>query len=304
MKNHATIRMAYLSIATSIATMALKFGAWFLTGSVSLLSDAVESLVNLTAGLIALAALTIAARPADADHAYGHDKAEYFSSGAEGALILVAAVSIIYTAVGRFLHPAPLENLGPGLMVSMLAALLNFATARAMLKVGHKYDSITLEADAKHLLTDVWTSVGVVAGLGVVMFAPPSWQILDPLMAVAVGLHIIATGAHLLQRSWSGLMDTALPANEVGQIEAEISKLLPADTSFHDLRTRKSGARRFIDFHLLVPGESSVHEAHALCDRIEAALEQALPNTAVTIHVEPLETHQPDNGSSATDYQK
>jgi len=298
MRNHATLRMAYLSIATSIATMALKFGAYFLTGSVSLFSDAVESLVNLAAGLIALAALIVASRPADVDHAYGHDKAEYFSSGAEGALILVAAVSIIYAAVGRFLHPAALENLGPGLMASMLAAALNLAMARAMLKVGTRYDSIVLEADAKHLMTDVWTSVGVVAGLGVVMFAPPSWQILDPLMAVAVGLHIIFTGVHLLQRSWSGLMDAALPVDEIGQIEAEIGKLLPSGTSFHDLRTRKSGPRRFIDFHLLVPGESSVNDAHALCDRIEAALERTLPNTAVTIHVEPLETHQPNNNSS------
>ncbi len=290
MRKQATLRMAYLSIVTSITTMALKFGAFFLTGSVSLLSDAVESLVNLAAGLIALTALIIASRPADVDHAYGHDKAEYFSSGAEGALILVAAASIIYAAVGRFLHPAALENLGPGLMVSLLAAALNFATARAMLKVGVKYDSITLEADAKHLLTDVWTSVGVVAGLGVVMFAPPSWQILDPLMAVAVGLNIIYAGFSLLRRSWSGLMDAALPVEEVGQIEAEIGKLLPNGTSFHDLRTRKSGSRRFIDLHLLVPGESTVNEAHTLCDRIEAALGLALPNTAVTIHVEPLET--------------
>lgn len=301
MRNYATRRMAYLSIVTSIATMALKFGAWYLTGSVSLLSDAVESLVNLAAGLIALAALVVASRPADVDHAYGHDKAEYFSSGAEGALILVAAVSIITAAVGRFLHPAALENLGPGLMVSLFAAALNFATARAMLKVGAKYDSIILEADAKHLLTDVWTSVGVVAGLGVVMFAPPSWQILDPLMAVAVGLHIIFAGVHLLRRSWSGLMDAALPVDEVGQIEAEIGKLLPDGTSFHDLRTRKSGSRRFIDFHLLVPGESTVNEAHALCDRIEEALKRTLPNTAVTIHVEPLETHQPEKNSLSTD---
>ncbi|HUW51412.1 MAG TPA: cation diffusion facilitator family transporter [Sulfuricella sp.] len=300
MKNHAILRMAYLSIATSIATMALKFGAWYLTDSVSLLSDAVESVVNLSAGLIALTALTIAARPADADHAYGHDKAEYFSSGAEGTLILVAA-SIIYAAAGRFLHPAPLENLGPGLLVSLLAAALNFATARAMLKVGYKYDSITLEADALHLMTDVWTSVGVVAGLAVVMFAPPSWQILDPLMAVAVGLNIIYTGFNLLRRSWSGLMDAALPAEEVGLIELEINKQLPAGTSFHDLRTRKSGARRFIDFHLLVPGANSVNQAHALCDRIEEALKRALPHAAVTIHVEPLETQQPDNDNSAAD---
>jgi cation diffusion facilitator family transporter len=289
--------MAYLSIVTSIATMALKFGAFFLTGSVSLLSDAVESLVNLAAGLIALAALIVASRPADVDHAYGHDKAEYFSSGAEGSLILVAAISIIYAAVERFLHPTALENLGPGLMISLLAAALNFATARAMLKVGTQYDSITLEADAKHLMTDVWTSVGVVAGLVVVIFAPPSWQILDPLMAVVVGLHIIFTGIHLLQRSWSGLMDASLPTDEVGRIEAEIGKLLPGGTSFHDLRTRKSGSRRFIDFHLLVPGTSTVNEAHALCDRIEEVLERTLPNTAVTIHVEPLETHNLENNS-------
>ena len=298
MRSRATRRMAYLSIATSIATMALKFGAWHLTGSVSLFSDAVESLVNLAAGLIALTALIVASRPADVDHAYGHDKAEYFSSGAEGALILVAAVSIIYAAVGRFLHPAALENLGPGLMVSLLAAALNFATSRAMLKVGTRYDSITLEADAKHLMTDVWTSVGVVAGLAVVMLAPPAWRILDPLMAVAVGLHIIFTGIHLLRRSWSGLMDAALPADEVGKIEAEIGKLLPDGTSFHDLRTRKSGSRRFIEFHLLVPGASTVNAARALCDRIEAALARTLPNTAVTIHVEPLETHQTNNSTS------
>jgi cation diffusion facilitator family transporter len=271
--------------------MALKFGAWGMTGSVSLLSDAVESLVNLTAGLIALAALIIAARPADRRHAYGHDKIEYFSSGAEGALILVAAVSIIYAAVQRFLHPLPLESLGPGLMVSMLAAALNFLTAKAMLKVARQHDSITVEADAEHLLSDVWTTLGVAAGLAVVMFAPPSWQILDPIMAVAVGLHIIATGVGLLRRSWGGLMDEALPPAEVDQIESGIRLLLPAGASFHELRTRKAGARRFIDFHLLVPGTSTVNEAHTLCDRIEAALEQALPNTAVTIHVEPLETH-------------
>lgn len=291
MRNHMLVRMAWLSIATSVATMALKFGAWYLTDSVSLLSDAVESLVNLTAGLIALAALTIAAQPADREHAYGHDKAEYFSSGAEGALILVAAISIIAAAVGRFLHPAELANLGPGLVVSLLASGLNLLTAQAMLKVGRKYDSITLEADAQHLMTDVWTSLGVVAGLSVVLFAPPSWQILDPVMAVVVGLHIIATGVNLLRRSWGGLMDEALPPGEVEQIENEIHRLLPAGASFHELRTRKSGPRRFVEFHLLVPGDSSVNEAHALCDRIEAVLEQALPNAAVTIHVEPLETH-------------
>ncbi len=291
MRNRDILRMAWLSIATSLATLALKFGAWYLTGSVSLFSDAAESVVNLAAGLIALAALTVASRPADATHAYGHDKAEYFSSGAEGSLILVAAASIIYAAAGRFLHPVALEHLGPGLAVSLAAAGLNFATARTMLKVSRRHDSITLEADARHLLTDVWTSAGVVAGLAVVMFAPPSWQILDPLMAAAVGLNIVFTGVGLLRRSWAGLMDAALPPDEVGRIELEIGKLMAPGTSFHDLRTRKSGPRRFIDFHLLVPGESTVNDAHALCDRIEAALAETLPRVAVTIHVEPTETH-------------
>lgn len=284
-----TQRMALLSIAASIVTMALKFGAYFLTGSVSLFSDAAESLVNLTGGLVALGALTVAARPADDDHAYGHDKAEYFSSGVEGALILVAAVSIIYTAVERFFHPVALHDLGPGLLVSLAAAAVNFATARIMLRFALKHDSITLEADARHLLTDVWTSAGVLSGLAVVMFAPPLWQILDPIMAVAVGLNIVVTGVSLMRRSMAGLMDSSLPEEEVKRIEAEVRKLLPLGTSFHDLRTRKAGPRRFIEFHLLLPGATSVSESHVLCDRMEAAIDNALPQTLVTIHVEPLE---------------
>lgn len=284
-------RMALLSIAASLVTMALKFGAWYLTDSVSLFSDAAESLVNLAGGLVAFGALTIAARPADSDHAYGHDKAEYFSSGVEGTLILVAAVSIIYTAVGRFFHPQALHDLGPGLLISLVAALVNFATARVMLVVAVRQDSITLEADAKHLLTDVWTSAGVLGGLSVVMFAPPSWQILDPIMAVAVGFNIVVTGTSLMRRSMAGLMDSSLPQDEVARIEAEVRRLLPAGASFHNLRTRKAGARRFIEFHLLLPGDASVSESHALCDRIEAAIAEALPRTSITIHVEPPEIH-------------
>lgn len=286
-----TQRMAMLSILASVVTLALKFGAYFLTGSVSLFSDAAESLVNLTAGLVALGALIIAARPADVGHAYGHNKAEYFSSGVEGALILVAAVSIMYTAGERFLHPVPLENLGLGLTVSLLAAAVNFVTARMILKVAYEQDSITLEADAKHLLTDVWTSVGVFGGLAVVMFAPPSWQILDPIMAVVVGLNIVMTGVALLRRSTGGLMDAALPSEEVQRIEAIVRALLPDGASFHDLRTRKAGPRRFIEFHLLLPGVTSVGESHALCDRVEAAIGAEWPQTSVIIHVEPLETH-------------
>ena len=195
----AVRRMAYLSLATSLATIVLKFGAYFLTGSVSLWSAALESLVNLAAGVVALGALMVAEQPADDKHAFGHDKAEYFSSGVEGALILVAAVSIIGSAVHRLIDPEPLARLGPGLIVAFLAGAANFAAARIMLKVARQHDSITIEADAKHLLTDVWTSVGIIGGLLVVM-AMPQWAILDPLMAIAVGIHIIVTGVSLLQR--------------------------------------------------------------------------------------------------------
>jgi cation diffusion facilitator family transporter len=193
-----------------------KFGAWFLTGSVSLWSDALEALVNLAAGLVALGAITLAHQPADDKHHSGHDKAEYFSSGVEGALILVAAVAIVWSASQRLLSPQPLENLGVGLFVAFLAGAMNFVTARTMLKVAQQHDSITLEADARHLLTDVWTSVGVIGGLLVVM-AMPQWAILDPLMAVAVAIHILFTGFNLLRRSADGLMDTALPPEEVAR---------------------------------------------------------------------------------------
>ncbi len=288
----AVRRMALLSIATSIATLALKFGAYFLTGSVSLWSDAVEAFVNLAAGLVALGALTLAAQPADERHAYGHDKAEYFSSGVEGALILMAAIAIVWSAVARLLSPRPLEELGLGMLIALVAAAANFATARVMLKVAKQHDSIAIEADAKHLMTDVWTTAGILAGLGVVV-VKPEWALLDPLMAIAVAVQILFTGFDLLRRSADGLMDAALPAPEVQQIEALIGAELPADASFHALRTRKAGARRFIEFHLLVPGTLSVAESHALCDRVEAALTAALAKAHVTIHVEPNETSAP-----------
>ena len=288
----AVRRMAYLSIATSLATIVLKFGAYFLTDSVSLWSDALESLVNLAAGLVALGALFVAEQPADDGHMYGHDKAEYFSSGVEGALILVAAVSIIWSAAHRLADPQPLARLGPGIVVAFLAGAMNFATARIMLKVARQHDSITIEADAKHLLTDVWTSAGIIAGLLVVM-AMPQWAILDPLMAMAVGVHIIVTGIGLLRRSADGLMDAALPPAEVKRTETLIRAELPEGTSFHALRTRKAGARRFLEFHLLVPGATRVLESHLLCDRIEAALTARFAKAQVTIHVEPSETQAP-----------
>jgi cation diffusion facilitator family transporter len=284
--------MALLSIATSIGTLTLKFGAWYLTDSVSLLSDALEALVNLSAGLVALAALTIAERPADDRHSYGHDKAEYFSSGVEGILIMVAAVSIIVTAVQRFANPMPLTHLGPGLLIALVATGMNFATSRIMLRAARRYDSITIEADAHHLMTDVWTSVGVVGALLIVMWQP-SWAILDPVIAVAVGIHIIFTGVHLLRRTIDGLMDASLSPEDIARTEAIIRGNLPAVASFHDLRTRKAGPRRFIEFHLVVPGSTTVVESHAYCDRIEAAIATELAHASVTIHVEPAETEAP-----------
>lgn len=281
--------MALLSIATSIVTLGLKFGAYFLTGSVGLLSDALEAFVNLAAGLVALGAVTVAELPADDKHTYGYDKAEYFSSGVEGILILIAAVSIIVAAAQRFVHPAAITHVGAGLVVGLLAALMNFATARVMMNVARKHDSITIEADAKHLMTDVWTTAGVLAGLFVIMLAP-EWHVVDPLIAIGVALHIVFTGIELLRRTAQGLMDAALPAHEIEAAETLIRGELPSGASFHDLRTRKAGARRFIEFHLLVPGATSVMESHALCDRIENALGGQLARTHVTIHVEPVET--------------
>jgi cation diffusion facilitator family transporter len=291
---HAPRRMAVLSIVTSIVTLGLKFGAYFVTGSVSLLSDALEAFVNLAAGLVAFGALTIAERPADDSHTYGHDKAEYFASGLEGGLILFAAGSIVYAVIPRFLHPVPLENLGPGLLIALIAGAANYTTARIMLKVAKEHDSITIEADAKHLLTDVWTSVGVIGGL-LIVWAAPAWHVLDPLMAIVVALHIVFTGVSLLRRSADGLMDASLPDEEIHRIEMAIAAVLPPATSYHALRTRKAGARRFIEFHLLVSGAARVSEAHAICDRIEAALESELKNASITIHVEPDE--EPAQGS-------
>jgi cation diffusion facilitator family transporter len=244
--------------------------------------------VNLLAGLIALAAITVAHRPADEDHAYGHDKAEYFSSGAEGALILVAAATIAYAAIERFANPAPLADLAPGLLVATVAAGVNWVVATVMLRVGRQYDSITIEADAHHLMTDVWTSGGVIAGLLVVMLSP-SWAILDPIIACVVAVKIVYTGVDLVRRSVHGLMDVALPPAERAIIDEALRQACGSQASWHNLRTRKSGSRRFIDLHLTVPGATTVQAAHDLCNGIEAAIEGRLANVHTTIHVEPEE---------------
>jgi cation diffusion facilitator family transporter len=283
-----TKRMAALSIATSVATLALKFGAAVMTGSIGLWSDAMEALVNLAAGLVALAMLSVAERPADDDHAYGHEKAEYFSSGVEGVLILLAAAGIAYAAIGRLLHPAPLEQLGPGLLIAAVASVLNLVTARLMLRVAREHDSIVVEADARHLLTDVLTSAGVIAGLLIVMISP-RLAMLDSVIAVGVALQILATSVSLIRRSVDGLMDKSLPAAEIEAARAIIAAALPPGAAMAELRTRKAGSRRFIEFKLLVRGGETVAAAHASCDRIEAALAERLAKAVVTIHVEPLE---------------
>jgi cation diffusion facilitator family transporter len=285
-----TQRVIMVSIGAAIVTMLLKFGAYLLTGSVSLLSDAAESSVNLVAALVGFVALTIVARPADESYRYGYDKAEYFSSGVEGTLILVAAVTIIYTAVKRFLNPAPLTDLGLGLVISLVASGINFGVSRFMFHKAEEYDSITIEADAHHLMTDVWTSVGVVAALAVVMFAPPKWAILDPIIAMVVGLNIIRTGVSLIKRSAAGLMDLSLPVEEMDQIEEIIREKEGANAVYHKFRTRKSASRRYVEFHLLMPGDLSVRAAHDRCTAIETEIRNRLPKTRVTIHIEPVET--------------
>jgi cation diffusion facilitator family transporter len=282
-----TRRVALLSVGAAIVTLLLKFGAYFLTGSVGLLSDAIESFVNLAAALIAFTAITIAGRPPDSNHTYGHDKAEYFSSGAEGTLILLAAGTIIFSAVHRLVNPAPLENLGIGAAVALVASAINFGVSRIMLRVARQEDSIALEADAHHLMTDVWTSVGVVGGILVV--GATGWQVLDPLIAIIVAVNIIWMGVQLLRRSTAGLMDVTLPGEEVAVIQSAINHVAGAETPYHALRTRKSGSRRFIDFHLLLPGQTTVQASHDLVSQIETAIEHELPNTYVTIHVEPRE---------------
>lgn len=288
MKADSPKRYAIYSIIASIVTLALKFGAWGMTDSVGLLSDATESLVNLTAGVLALTAITIAMRPADSHHAYGHGKAEYFSSGIEGVLIIVAAFAIGYASINRFFSPQELSNLGPGLILALISSVVNFVTAKVMLRAAKRFDSITLEADAKHLLTDVWTSVGLVAGLAILIVAP-QWKILDPIIAAVMALNIVFTGVSLLKRSVSGLMDDALPAEELDIIETAIHRHQDDNATYHRLRTRKSGPVRFIDFHLLVPGDTSVQAAHDLCELIENEIKNELMRAEITIHVEPIE---------------
>ncbi len=287
MRPAAPLRFALLSLIAALVTMGLKTAAWAITGSVGLLSDALESLVNLAGALMALAMLHVASRPADEDHPYGHTKAEYFSSGVEGALILVAAAGIAISAVPRLIEPRALERLGVGAAVATVAALLNLAVAWVLLGAARRHGSITLEANARHLLTDVWTSVGVLVGVGAVWAT--GWQRLDPIVALVVAANIVHTGVGIVSRSVLGLMDTGLPESERELLLRAVEPHLSGGLQMHALRTRRSGARRFISFHVLVPGEWSVHRGHELLEAIEADVRHAFPNATVFTHLESLD---------------
>ena len=269
-------RYAWLSIAAAVLTIGLKTGAWLITDSVGLLSDALESVVNLAAAIFALVMLTVAARPPDEEHMFGHDKAEYFSSGIEGGLIVVAAVGIAIPAFNRLFAPQPIEQ------------VINLVVARILLRVGIQERSLTLEADGHHLMTDVWTSVGVLFGVGVVVLT--GWHILDPLIGLAIALHIVGSGATLMWRSAHGLMDKAIPDEQRKEIEQILRTYHKEGIHYHALRTRQSGGRSFVSFHLLTPGDWTVQRGHDLAEEIEEKIRAALPlGTSIFTHLEPIE---------------
>lgn len=276
-----------LSIGAAVFTLALKSAAYVLTNSVGLLSDAVESLVNVVAAVTAYLSLHYAARPVDESHTYGHEKIEFFSSGLEGVLIVVAAGAIAWYAVQRLIAPELLQPLGLGLAISLIASLLNGITAAILLRAGRKHGSIVLEADGRHLLTDVWTSAAVLLGLSLVWLT--GIPMLDPLIALVVAANILWTGFDLIRRSFDGLMDRALPVLEQAAVRSAIERHLGPNMDYHALRTRRAGRRRFVDFHLLVPGRLTVQEAHTLTGWIEESVRSALPELEVTVHIEPIE---------------
>ena len=283
----ALVRFAWLSIATALATIAIKAFAWRLTGSVGLLSDALESLVNLAAAIVALTMLQVAARPPDAEHAYGYSKAEYFASGLEGALIVLAAAAIIWTALPRLLAPVPLQELGVGLLLSLGATVLNLLAGLLLIRVGKRHNSIALEADGRHLMTDVWTSAGVVAGLLAVLAT--GWWWLDPVIAIGVALNILWMGYRLLGRSARGLLDQALPVEQRAAIAAVLDRYQAQGLQFHALRTRQAAGRGFMSVHVLVPGTWTVQRGHDLLEEIEQEVRSAVPHITVFTHLEPIE---------------
>lgn len=280
-------RYAWLSIAAAIATFGLKMAAWWFTGSVGLLSDGLESLVNLAAAVIALLTLRVAALPADDDHAYGHSKVEYFASGMEGGLIVLAAVGIAWSAGSRLLHPSPLESIGAGLWLSTVASVINLVVARILFRVGKSAHSLTLKADAEHLMTDVWTSVAVIVAVAGVAWT--GWNILDPLIGLVLAGHIVFTGISLVRQSLLGLMDTGLPEEDMAVIRAVLDSHAGAGVKYHALRTRQAGAWRFMSVHVLVPGDWTIARGHELAEQIEGELRERLPRLTALTHLEPIE---------------
>jgi len=281
-------RFIYLSIAAALATITLKFLAWYITDSVGLFSDALESCVNLVAAVVALIMLTIAERPADHEHAFGHSKAEYFSSAIEGTMIILAAFSIIWSAVPRVIHPQPIENIGIGLLVATGATAINLAVAMILMKNGRKRNSIILEADGKHLMTDVWTSAGVFIGIGLVNLT--GWLVLDGIVAIGVALNILFAGYHLMHRSAMGLLDAGIPEEDLSKIIRLLESLKSQNLEYHSLLTRQAGQRKFIELHVLVPGQWTIQKGHDKAEKIEKDIRD-LFNTPVTVitHLEPVE---------------
>jgi cation diffusion facilitator family transporter len=279
-----------LSVGAALATILLKFAAYFFTDSVGLLSDAMESMVNLVGAVVALIALTIAARPADREHHYGHTKIEYFSSGLEGGLILFAAVAVVWAAIDRLMNPAPIEQLNVGLIVSLAATAINYIVARRLLRVAKTEDSIALEADGKHLMTDVVTSLAVVAGL--ILIVITNWLWLDPVIAIGVAINIIFEGGRIVRRSMDGLIDRSLTDEEEARIIKAIDasiKEMSEDVKYHGIRTRKSGSARFMEMHLLTPGDWTVTRAHDIAEEIERCIKREFREIQTSIHIEPIE---------------
>jgi cation diffusion facilitator family transporter len=286
-KQPSLTRFAWLSIGAALLTMAIKTVAYLLTGSVGLLSNAIESIFNLVGAVVAQTMLTIAARPPDEEHCYGHSKAEYFSSGIEGTLILIAALGIAYTAVQRLITPKPIEQVGLGLVVSAAASVINLVVGLVLQQAGKRSNSITLEANAKHLMTGVWTSVGVIVGVGAV--ALTGWVWLDPVVAILGTANIIWSGFQIIQKSFLGHMDTGLPPEQQTVISNILEKYRQTGIVIHALRTRQAGTRAFISLHMLVPGDWTIQHGHDLAEAVELDLRQALPNLTVNTHLESLE---------------
>ncbi len=288
-ENHpiSLTRYAWLSIGAAIVTISMKSAAYFLTGSVGLLSDALESMVNLAAAVVALLVLKMITRPANDEFTFGFSKAEYFSSGFEGGMILIAAAGIIITALPRLFNPVPLEQVGLGLVISVAASLINLAVALILMRAGRRYNSITLEADARHLMTDVWTTVGVL--IGIVLVQLTGWLRLDPIIALLVAVNIIFTGYRLLIRSGRGLLDTSIPPEELTSVKSILDSYKTQGVSYHALRSRQSAARKFMVVHLLVPGDWSVRKGHSLAEGVERQVIETIPNANIVTHIEPID---------------